>query len=381
MAMLGNLLSDSAELGESSRPIGQDGATRAHSVHADMAAIFGPAPDPDRSPVSGGEAADGLGHGLGSGMVGRDGGARRGAVLVGGVALLLATATWTVVSDVRQPEPQIGAADALPADQKRGGARGAVREQLVLAPKGASPLVGEDQALASDDVTEPPLSTPITEPGVLPVVSASASEMASRPGVSAAPAASPGQPASPSSTPVARSATEVASAPTSTPAPGEAPAAVPSFANAVIPSRARQPAKRDEPDEGREASATMPVTGAQLLTGRIRNSDYPRAARRSRAQGTVFVRFAVQPDGRVGECLVTRSSGSPVLDSATCELIQRRFRYKPARDAQDRAVPDVIVGRQSWWLGRNGPPLDLLDPIERGRDKTERGASSGSDNR
>jgi protein TonB len=344
-----------------------------------MAAIFGPTPHFDRSHVSGVENADAPGHGLGSGKVGREGGAPRGAVLIGAVALLLATATWTIVSNGRQAEPQVDAADPLAADRKREGARGAVPEQIVIAQKGASPMLGRDQALASEDVTEPTESLPTAEPGVRPVVSASGDQGASQPGVSGAPAASPAQPSNPSSPPVARSATEVASAPA--PTPGEAAAAVPSFANAVIPSGVRQPATRDEPDKGREASARMPVTGAQLLTGRIRNSDYPRAARRSGAQGTVFVRFAVQPDGRVGDCVVTRSSGSPVLDSATCELIQLRFKYKPARDAQDRAVPDVIVGRQSWWLGRNGPPRDLLNPIERGRDETERGASSGSDSR
>lgn len=89
---------------------------------------------------------------------------------------------------------------------------------------------------------------------------------------------------------------------------------------------------------------------AQLLKGSITGSDYPRAARRARAEGVVHVRFLVDPEGRARSCAVTRSSGNQALDSTTCRLIERRFRYRPARDAQGRAVTDTVVGNQIWWL-------------------------------
>ena len=92
------------------------------------------------------------------------------------------------------------------------------------------------------------------------------------------------------------------------------------------------------------------VTPAALIKGRLKNSDYPRAARKAGAEGTVHVRFLVNPDGGVGGCTVTRSSGNAELDGTTCRLIERRFRYKPARDARGRPTSDVIVGEQLWWI-------------------------------
>lgn len=96
--------------------------------------------------------------------------------------------------------------------------------------------------------------------------------------------------------------------------------------------------------------------GARQRGGRLVNADYPRAARLAGAEGTVFVRFTVGADGRARGCAVTRSSGNAELDATTCRLIERRFRYDPARDAEGRPVTDVIVGRQRWWLERDEPP-------------------------
>lgn len=89
---------------------------------------------------------------------------------------------------------------------------------------------------------------------------------------------------------------------------------------------------------------------AQLLKGSITGSDYPRTARLGRAEGVVYVRFLVDTGGRARRCVVTGSSGNRALDSTTCRLIERRFRYRPARDAQGRAITDIVVGNQIWWL-------------------------------
>ncbi len=104
-------------------------------------------------------------------------------------------------------------------------------------------------------------------------------------------------------------------------------------------------------------------TRARLISGSIRESDYPRAALRSGATGTVFLRFVVAPNGRVSECAVTRSSGSADLDATTCRLIMRRFRYKPARDPQGRAIPDIIRGEHLWELRAAPPPREVEPDI------------------
>jgi protein TonB len=89
------------------------------------------------------------------------------------------------------------------------------------------------------------------------------------------------------------------------------------------------------------------ATRARLIRGRLRDSDYPRTARRG-AWDTVSVRFTVAPNGRVAGCDVTKTSGNATVDAAACRLIQRRFRYEPARDLRGRPVSDMVVGTQIW---------------------------------
>jgi periplasmic protein TonB len=89
---------------------------------------------------------------------------------------------------------------------------------------------------------------------------------------------------------------------------------------------------------------------AQYISGRIKNSDYPRAASKSNAGGVVIVKFTVSASGRISRCQISRSSGNAELDSTTCRLIEKRFRYAPARDTSGNAVDDVTGWKQDWWL-------------------------------
>ena len=89
-------------------------------------------------------------------------------------------------------------------------------------------------------------------------------------------------------------------------------------------------------------------TDLRLISGDIRNSDYPRDARRLRQSGNVHMRFTVGVNGRVTDCSVTRSSGSQSLDDTTCRLIRQRFRYAPSRDGSGRPFADVVDGVHEW---------------------------------
>lgn len=93
------------------------------------------------------------------------------------------------------------------------------------------------------------------------------------------------------------------------------------------------------------------VTRPRHLEGRFRGSDYPRRAGDAGAEGTVLAHYDVGVDGRVSNCRVVRSSGNVDLDETTCRLIERRFRYAPARDADGNAVPDVAGWEEDWWIG------------------------------
>ena len=91
---------------------------------------------------------------------------------------------------------------------------------------------------------------------------------------------------------------------------------------------------------------------AQRIRGQLNNSDYPIGARMAGIEGLVAVRFTIQPDGRVSGCRILKSSGSAELDGTTCRLIERRFRYRPARDAQGRPVAEVATTSFTWGLNR-----------------------------
>jgi len=78
--------------------------------------------------------------------------------------------------------------------------------------------------------------------------------------------------------------------------------------------------------------------------------DYPAAARGSGAEGKVRFTLTIDPGGRVAGCVITRSSGSAVLDAATCRIIRRRARYTPAVDANGAATSGTIEQEIVWKL-------------------------------
>ena len=89
-------------------------------------------------------------------------------------------------------------------------------------------------------------------------------------------------------------------------------------------------------------------TRARWLSGSIDASDYPDGAYRARRGGTVHLRFTVAPSGRVSDCAVTRSSGNPRVDVATCRLIEQRFRYRPAADSSGIPLATVVSTVFTW---------------------------------
>lgn len=108
-------------------------------------------------------------------------------------------------------------------------------------------------------------------------------------------------------------------------------------------------------------------TPPRWKSGRIRDSDFPDALRQTAGGGTVGVRYTVLPDGRVGACRITRSSGVPLLDQTTCRLITDRFRFRPSLDAAGRPVQADIVENHEWVNELTAEDLAEPTPVERRR--------------
>jgi protein TonB len=77
---------------------------------------------------------------------------------------------------------------------------------------------------------------------------------------------------------------------------------------------------------------------------------YPPEALRRGEQGRVEYQLTVSPEGRVSACQVTSSSGSAVLDRATCEIMRTRARFIPAHDDRGNPVADTVRSAMNWVL-------------------------------
>lgn len=148
--------------------------------------------------------------------------------------------------------------------------------------------------------------------------------------------------------------------PTATPAP-RAPSACRSWA-VPVPGGSSCAGSSERPGEGSGAGGEGSGGGAgrggsgtggggtampaERIAGELRYADYP--GEQPPRTETVGVAFAVAADGRVSGCRVTSSSGNPRLDARTCALIERRFRYRPARNAAGEPVPALVRTSFDW---------------------------------
>ena len=62
----------------------------------------------------------------------------------------------------------------------------------------------------------------------------------------------------------------------------------------------------------------------------VSEDDYPPASLRAEEQGRTVITVSINTQGRVDSCSVTTPSGFPKLDEKSCQIAQRRFRFKPA---------------------------------------------------
>jgi len=80
----------------------------------------------------------------------------------------------------------------------------------------------------------------------------------------------------------------------------------------------------------------------------VTNNDYPTAALRAEQEGTVGFRVTVGIYGLPTKCEITSSSGVPVLDARSCELVMRRGRFYAATDPEGRPIEGTWSSRMRW---------------------------------
>ena len=90
---------------------------------------------------------------------------------------------------------------------------------------------------------------------------------------------------------------------------------------------------------------------AAITSGSISNRDYPRSALAAGEQGNVRIRYLVTERGRVAECTIEQSSGSAALDQRSCAIWMQRVRFRPARGASGRPIPETSTQLFAWRIG------------------------------
>jgi protein TonB len=78
--------------------------------------------------------------------------------------------------------------------------------------------------------------------------------------------------------------------------------------------------------------------------------DYPSRALREEREGVTRFTVQVSPEGRVTNCSVTGSSGSPDLDDAACRSITRRARFNPATDGEGQPTSGTYSNSVRWQI-------------------------------
>jgi len=82
-------------------------------------------------------------------------------------------------------------------------------------------------------------------------------------------------------------------------------------------------------------------------------NDYPSRALREEREGVTGFRVTVGPDGRVTDCQITSSSGSPDLDQTACEKIRQRARFTPASDGEGNPTSGSYSNRVRWVIPKD----------------------------
>ena len=120
---------------------------------------------------------------------------------------------------------------------------------------------------------------------------------------------------------------------------------VPKAPAAPVITPTAPPAPPPPPKPSMASKASERGSSASWVT----TEDYPSRALREGTEGVSSVAWDVDPSGKVMNCHVTASSGSPELDDAACKNITRRGRYKPAQDTAGSPIESSGYSRRVRW--------------------------------
>lgn len=136
------------------------------------------------------------------------------------------------------------------------------------------------------------------------------------------------------------------------PAPSVKPKPKPATGNIATP-----PAAKPVSPAQATAAAAPSGTGPEPI-GNIADwfpvESYPPQARALGMEGRTEFALDVDALGRITQCRILKTSGSELLDSATCTQAIINGRFRPGRDASGKAVPRAWQSSMRWKLTQDG---------------------------
>ena len=104
------------------------------------------------------------------------------------------------------------------------------------------------------------------------------------------------------------------------------------------------------------ASATGVEQAPRFLNPEpISVQDYPRASLLAGEYGIVSVVLQISPEGKVGSCKITETSGHLELDERTCVLLTTKARFSAARDRDGSRIASEYRTATNWVLNQHRP--------------------------
>ncbi|PZU09659.1 MAG: energy transducer TonB [Sphingomonas sp.] len=117
----------------------------------------------------------------------------------------------------------------------------------------------------------------------------------------------------------------------------------------VVITPAAPPAPPPPPPPTVSKAAGAKGDPAQWVT----SDDYPPSALREEREGVTKVTWQINEQGRIENCQIVSSSGSPDLDETACRVLTRRGRYSPALDQSGNPMRTTQSRTIRWQIPKN----------------------------
>ena len=131
-------------------------------------------------------------------------------------------------------------------------------------------------------------------------------------------------------------------------------AALSSEVQRKLETRAQRPKRTFISASTREYKYAAYMEDWRIKVERFGNLNYPEEARRRKITGKLVLDVALNPDGKINQITVLRSSGHKVLDDAAIRIVELAAPYQPFPKAI-RAETDVLHITRTWqFLDQSG---------------------------